>query len=75
MRRLPYQPLELRWADDERAWCFLHGEDCPEAAEFFALDWSTGMYVGEGGSSLWLVPKQGEPVLWVKEGWNFVYVP
>jgi hypothetical protein len=32
-------------------------------------------YVGLDGSSLWLVPKAGDAVLWVADGENFIYVP
>lgn len=33
------------------------------------------LYTGAGGRTLWFVPAQGEPVLWVAEGENFVYLP
>ncbi len=32
-------------------------------------------YVGDDNKSLWLVPQIGQPVLWVQDGENFVYVP
>ena len=32
-------------------------------------------FVGRNGNSLWLVPREGNPVLWVQDGENFVYVP
>jgi hypothetical protein len=32
-------------------------------------------FVGFDGHSLWLVPQDGEPVLWVDEGYNFTYLP
>lgn len=32
-------------------------------------------YVGNDNKSLWLVPQMGQPVLWVQEGENFMYVP
>lgn len=32
-------------------------------------------YVGLDGSSLWLVPRVGEPQVWVGRGENFIYVP
>lgn len=32
-------------------------------------------YVGIDGKTLWMVPAMGDPVLWVIEGWNYVYVP
>jgi hypothetical protein len=32
-------------------------------------------YVGLNGASLWLVPQEGDAVLWVAEGENFIYFP
>ncbi len=32
-------------------------------------------YVGLDGHSLWLEPQEGDPVLWVNDGTNFVYIP
>ncbi len=32
-------------------------------------------YKESKGESLWLVPRKGEPVLWVLSGRGFVYVP
>ncbi len=32
-------------------------------------------YTDSGGRTLWYVPAAGEPVLWVTEGENFVYLP
>lgn len=32
-------------------------------------------YVGLDGHSLWMVPANGEPQLWVVEGENFIYIP
>ena len=32
-------------------------------------------YVGDDNRSLWLVPQTGQPVLWVQDGENFIYVP
>lgn len=34
-----------------------------------------GFYVGQDNQSLWLVPQTGQPVLWVRDGENFIYVP
>lgn len=33
------------------------------------------LYTGAGGRTLWFVPQQGEPVLWVADGEGFVYLP
>jgi len=33
------------------------------------------LYTSPGGRTLWYVPASGEPVLWVTEGENFVYLP
>jgi len=32
-------------------------------------------YMGDDTKSLWLVPQVGQPVLWVQDGKNFIYVP
>ncbi len=32
-------------------------------------------YVGIDGKTLWMVPAEGEPILWVPEGENYFYLP
>ena len=32
-------------------------------------------YTDSGGRTLWYVPAEGDPILWVTEGKNFVYLP
>jgi hypothetical protein len=34
-----------------------------------------GFYIGQDGTSLWLVPEQGKAILWVSEGSGFTYLP
>lgn len=36
---------------------------------------SYAFYTGPGGRTLWYVPAAGDPILWVTEGENFVYLP
>lgn len=33
------------------------------------------LYTGKGGKTLWYVPSGQEPVLWVKDGENFIFLP
>ncbi len=33
------------------------------------------LYVGADGSSLWRVTKDGQPIVWVENGENFIYLP
>ena len=42
---------------------------------FEAKDGAYGLYPGSDGRSLWYVPKDGSPVLWVKDGEGFTYLP
>jgi hypothetical protein len=32
-------------------------------------------YVGIDGHTLWMVPQEGDPILWVINGENFLYLP
>lgn len=69
----------LPWADagvpsPEHAPAFPPPDRAAEPV-FISEDGSFALFTDAGGSTLWYVPSAGDPVLWVTEGENFVYVP
>jgi len=53
----------------------LSGPDRSREPLYTHPDSSYSLYVGNDGQSLWYVPQQGAPVLWVQSGYDFAYFP
>lgn len=51
------------------------GPDLTGAPVYAEPSGAYAFYVGNDGHSLWMVPANGEPQLWVVEGENFIYIP
>jgi len=52
-----------------------HGPNLNTSPIYVEPSGAYAFYVGMDGHSLWLVPTNGAPELWVTEGEDFVYVP
>lgn len=53
----------------------LTGPDLSQLPVYVDPEGRYAYYVGHNRNSLWLVSKEGDPILWVQDGENFVYLP
>jgi hypothetical protein len=63
------------WLDGPGSGYILTGPDLEAAPIYSHPDGLYAYFVGIDGKTLWMVPAEGEPILWVLQGENYFYLP